>query len=214
MTIHDEEGWDSLAENLGLEAAPEPKKEPKIEPKPIRAQSKIIPTRSVAPIDEPEDADGGFGLGIAEEPALEHTSTHSPTQPFLYDPGPDVVFDQDDDDTVGEAPEPLEDSEDETSAADQSGETQEGGKKKRRRRRRRKKKSDAEPVGATGEPTAVEPENGGPAESGENGDVEDAEYEDVPDSEDDGEEDTALPVQKEWNVMTWLDLVAKLHRPG
>ena len=214
MTIHDEEGWDSLAENLGLDAAPQQKKEPKNEPKSPLPQSKIVPARSVAPIEEPEDVAGDFGSGIDEEPALAHTSTRTPAQPFLYDPGPDVVFEDDDDDSVGEAPEPLEDSDDEAPSAEQPGETQEGGKKKRRRRRRRKKKVDGGPVDAAGEPAAIEPENGGPAESDDNDAAEDsdAEYEDVPDAEDDGEDEAV--VQKEWNVMTWLDLVAKLHRPG
>jgi hypothetical protein len=206
MTNNDEDkGWDTLAEEFGLEpgeAAPPPAKAetPPPPPRPARPAPAPRPARP-EPKPEPEDEGDDFGGFVAEPPAPPAA---------LYDPGPEEVVDEADD---------LEDADagdDEGPEGEPGGDETEAGKKKRRRRRRRKKKGpDAptvagEPAGAGEAPAEDEVEEGeAPAEF--EGDGENEPAQSAVDEEMDEEAAGPAPV---WNVMTWTELVGKLYRPN
>ncbi len=200
---NDESGWDNLADEFGLETTkPAPPPERPAAPKPV---ARPILRK---PDPEPVDDAGDFGSGFDDE---------STPRAALYDPGPDVVAE--DNDEVGEAPEPLEDP-DEENGDEPTTEGGEPGPKKKRRRRRRKKKAGAPEV--AGEPTMaaeagvpVEVEGEGDEPAAESDSESDDEFEDD-DSVESGEdlEAEAPGPRPEWHVMTWMDVVSKLHRPG
>jgi hypothetical protein len=210
-TEEPDNGWESLAEEFGLETA---KPEPKVEtPAPARSAPRPAatrPARATQPEIE-EDADD-FGAGVTEEPS---------GRAALYDPGPDTVSD-DADDFDDSAPEPMEDEGEESPAAGDSsaegeGESEgEGGKRRRRRRRRKKKgapgapEDDAEPTPADqAEEDSIVEEGEAPAEV-ESDDDEPA----VPSAVEEELDAEAAGPQPEWHVMTWAELVSKLYRPN
>jgi len=210
-------GWDSLAEEFGLEvdkpaAKPEQQTPPPAKPAPRPAATRPAP-RPVEIEDEPDE----FGAGVAEpeEPALSGA---------LYDPGPDEMAGDDFDDA---APEPLEEEDEGDEVAGEmegASEGHEGGKRKRRRRRRRKKGGPGAP-----EPAAEPPDVGEVGEVGEPAEAEEAIVEEgeAP-AEVEGDDDEPAPPtavdeelvaeaagpRPEWHVMTWMELVAKLYRPN
>jgi|SRR5262245_12534875 len=215
-TDENDAGWDSLAEELGVEAEkPVPKAE-----KPA-APARPAPMRpAAAPRPEPEDDAGDFGAGFDDVPA--------PRGGALFDPGPDEVA-AESDDFDDAAPEPLDDDIDEAEPAEpvSAEEGQEEGKRKRRRRRRRKKKGGpegvpagvpdvADEIGDDGDEEAVAEdvveEGEAPAEIESD---EDEDEEAVPHSAVDEEmEAEAAGPRPEWHVMTWAELVSKLYRPN
>jgi hypothetical protein len=204
MTNENENGWDSLADELGIEPSkPTPHSEPPAKPKsePARPAPRR-PDRDPQPEIEQEAED--FGAGVVEEPFGSAET--------IYDPGAAPI----EDDFEEPGPESYEDVHEGNEApaeSDAEGEGQEGGKRRRRRRRRKKK------GGPEGEATPAD------VEMSEDQDVEEGEApaEVEGDDEDDGappsamdeelDEEVALPRQ-EWHVMTWAELVGKLHRPG
>lgn len=193
-------GWDSLADELGVEptaSAPKPAA-PSSAPPPPR------PARDPRPEIEGEADD--FGAGIDDE--------RSPGA--MYDPGPEAVVD-DSEDFDDSAPEPMDDDllGDEPVPSDSESEPSEGGKRRRRRRRRRKKGGQGAPDAAE-TPADAEAIDDDTVEEGEApAEVEDDEDETITPSamEEELEEEVVRPRQ-EWHVMTWLELVSKLHRPG
>jgi ribonuclease E len=212
-TDQTDNGWDSLAEEFGLESGQEPGRPEKSAAPDERPASRPAPKRPARdPRPEIEQEADDFGSGLVGEAP--------PDRAPLYDPGPDAV--EEDVDDFGAAPEPLDDAEAEDAPAtgEPAGEGQEGGKKRRRRRRRRKKGGGgaAEPAGAepeVEEGTEETPEDGGVEEGEAPAEVEGDEDEEAPPSAVDEEMDAeaALP-RNEWHVMTWNELVSKLYRPG
>ena len=206
MTTDDtDNGWDSLAEDLGIEAPkPAAKAEKPLQPaRPAPAR----PQRKPRPEVEQEADD--FGSGVSEE-------AHA--RAALYDPGPETVAD-DADDIDDAAAEPIEDGEEgDEPVSDEEAGTQEGGKRKRRRRRRKKKAGEPEGAAAEGEPAAEadEADEAGGVEEGEApAPLEDDDDEEAVHSAIDDElEAEATGPRPVWHVMTWSELVGKLHRPG
>jgi hypothetical protein len=207
MTTDDtDNGWDSLAEDLGIEA-PAPKAEkPEAAPPPRAARRPAAGPRDPRPEVE-EEADD-FGAGVAAD---------ARSRAALYDPGPEEVAE--DAEEMGEAVEAAEDAieGDEPPASDEEA-TEEGGKRRRRRRRRRKKGGAPEggPEGEPAEAGEVADDEAATVEEGEApAELEGDEDEDAPPSAVDEEmEAEAAGPRPEWHVMTWLELVSKLHRPG
>jgi len=130
MTNENENGWDSLADELGIEPSqPAPHAEHSAKPKsePARPAPRR-PERDPRPEIEQEADD--FGAGVVEE-RLGSSET-------IYDPGAGPV----DDESEEPGPESYEDVHEgyETPGESESeGEGEEGGKRRRRRRRRRKR---------------------------------------------------------------------------
>src|SRR3954470_13357438 len=123
MTTDDtDNGWDSLGEDLGLEAPP-----PKAE-KPAPAEPARPARRPAAghrdPRPEVEEEADDFGAGVTANP---------PSRAALYDPGPEAVAE--DAEEMDEAVEATEDAVegDEPPARDE-GAPDDGGKRRRRRR--------------------------------------------------------------------------------
>lgn len=204
MTNENENGWDSLADELGIEPAKhEPHAEPPAKPKPETGRpAPRRPDRDPRPEIEQEADD--FGAGVVEEPFGSAET--------IYDPGAGQVVE--DNEEPGETYEDVHEGYEAPMESEAEGEGQEGGKRRRRRRRRRKK------GGPEGEGTPADVES---AES--DAEVEEGEAPGEVDNDDDDEaappsameeeleEEVALPRQ-EWHVMTWMELVGKLHRPG
>jgi ribonuclease E len=198
-----ESGWDALADDLGVEA-----------PKPVlpAERKEPAPRRSIvspySPSSESEEPETEFGAGVSEE-------VPRPLEP-LYDLGAETVT-GDMEDFDDSAPEPLEDESDESFAPSDEDE-QEGGKRRRRRRRRKKKGA---PASAGVEESAAEADMADEDSIVEEGEAP-AEVE--PDEEDERSapasamdeeiEEEIAQFRNEWHVMTWADLVSKLHRPG
>lgn len=199
-------GWDSLAEDLGIQTPP-----------PGQPPASTVPTRSsrrpAAPHRDPrpeteQEADD-FGSGVADDPR---------SRAALYDPGPETVVDHAAD--VEETADPLDDgSEGDESQGHDDGPAEEGGKRRRRRRRRKKKgagaetAADVEPASEDGE---SEDEEAATVEEGEapaplEGDDDE---EAVPSAVDEEMDAEAARPRPEWHVMSWAELVSKLHRPG
>lgn len=198
MNTNDESGWDDLVEELGLKTdtppastkteAPAAKPAARPAPKPV----KVLP--------EPEPEGDNFGFGIPESaPRAKAT---------LYDPGPEAVADDEDDEC-----------EDGAAESDEAAESQDGGKPKKRRRRRRKKKGDptaANAPAADADGGLTEPEDSNVEQGEAPAEVEDDDDEGEPTHlavDEELEEEAALP-RPEWKVMTWVELVSKLYRPG
>jgi len=213
MTTDDNEnGWDSLAEDLGLQPTePAPKPEKPAPSTPPRSAPR--PHRDPRPEVEQEADD--FGSGVTAEPTA---------RPALYDPGPGALMEDADDLIADEAAEPIDDGAegDEPHEAVEEGEQQEGGKRRRRRRRRRKKGGGPEETVAENEPTAEAAEAD---EDDEDSGVEEGEAPAPLEGDDDDEEAPHSAVEEEmeaeaaqprpeWHVMTWNELVSKLHRPN
>lgn len=198
MNTNDESSWDDLVEEFGLKSEAPPKTEAPA------AKSAARPAlKSLKALPEPELEGDDFGFGVpAEAPR---------TVAALYDPGPEAVSEDDE-----------EEFEDGTSDSGETTETQEGGKPKKRRRRRRKKKGEQVAAGKPSDDLdsdVAEPDDSN-VEQGEAP----AEVEDDDEDEDDQatlhlavdeelEEEAALP-RPEWHVMTWVELVSKLYRPS
>jgi hypothetical protein len=197
MTSHDESdsGWDFLADDLGIAdktETPPAKAEAQAERPATRPTSRPAPRLAPPPEEESDD----FGLGIAEEPAL--------VQGAMFDPGPDEVADEGED-LAG-------DSDDGDEVAGEEGtETGADGVKRRRRRRRRKKKGGpAEPAVAEAEDESVVEEGEAPEEVESDDDDEEV----APTALEEELEAEVVGVRQEWHVMTWAELVSKLHRPN
>jgi hypothetical protein len=198
-TDETDNGWDSLAEDLGITPpVPAPKAE-----KPAPAHRPAAGHRDPRPEVEQEADD--FASGLAAEP---------PSRAALYDPGPETVVDHaaDLDDAVDVADDGAEGDE---PAGTDEGEPGEGGKR-RRRRRRRKKKGGGPDEAAEWEPVGEEADEDATVEEGEapaplEGDDDEAAAPSAVDEEMDAE---AAGPRPEWHVMSWNELVSKLHRPG
>jgi hypothetical protein len=213
MAINEtDNGWDSLAEEFGLESGQEPPKaeKPAPPPRPAARPTPQRPARDPRPEVEGEADDFGSGL-VADAPR-----DSAP----LYDPGPEAVA-EDADEFDDTAPEPLDEAEEgEDTPATMEGvsEGPEGGKKRRRRRRRRKKGGGPEAGAAepSATPAAADDEEETGVEEGEApAEVEGDDTDEVtPSAVDEEMEAEAAVPRNEWHVMTWHELVAKLHRPG
>jgi ribonuclease E len=205
MTTDDtENGWDALAEDLGVQSSASTDKPPPAAP--ARAPHRpASPHRDPRPEIEQEADD--FGSGVTEDAGSG----------ALYDPGPETVVDHAAD--IEETTDPLDEGLEGDEPAPREEGTQEEGGKRRRRRRRRKKKGGATDAAAEEEPAAGETEAGEEAatvEEGEapaelEGDDEDATAPSAVDEELDAEASQPRP---EWHVMSWAELVSKLYRPG
>jgi ribonuclease E len=204
-TDETENGWDALAENLGIESsAPVEKPAPTA---PARVSHRPAAThRDPRPEIEQEAED--FGSGVSDDPRSREA---------LYDPGPETVVDHAAD--IEEASDPLDDgAEGDEPAGRDEGVADEGGKRRRRRRRRKKKggapeggvETEPVPVAADSddEETTVE-EGEAPAELEGNDDDEVA-----PSAVDEEMEAEAAHPRPEWHVMSWAELVSKLYRPS
>jgi ribonuclease E len=206
MTTDDtDNGWDSLAEDLGIEA-PAPKAE-KPEPAPPPRAARRPPAGHRDPRPEVEEEADDFGAGVTAE---------ARSRAALYDPGPEeVAEDAEVSDEAVEAMEEAVEGDEPPARDDEAGE--EGGKRRRRRRRRRKK-GGAPDEAAEGEPAADDAADDGAAtvEEGEApAELEGDEDEEAsPSAVDEEMEAEAAGPRPEWHVMTWLELVSKLHRPG
>jgi hypothetical protein len=210
MTTDDlDNGWDSLAEDLGLQPDQTHNRPPV--PVPDEPAAPARPARRAPILNRAAEDDlDEFGLGV-EEPAGA-----ARPHPALYDPGPEAVVD--DLDEAGEAPAPLDDEDeggDEEEAFAPGDEEGPPGGKKRRRRRRRKKKGSGPADEAEAAP-AGEDENGALVEEGEApAEVEDDEEDAFTPSAVDEEMDAEVAHPRpEYHVMTWAELVSRLHRPG
>ncbi len=195
-------GWDSLAEDLGIQSPP-PAEKPKLAA-PTRASHRPVGAHR-DPRPEIEQEADDFGSGVTE----------TPRPAALYDPGPETVVDHAAD--LEETTDPLDEGlEGDEPAGQGEGPTDEGGKR-RRRRRRRKKKGGGPDGGAEEEPAAGEAEEeAATVEEGEApAEVEgDDDEEAAPSAVDEEMEAEAAQPRPEWHVMSWNELVSKLHRPG
>ena len=83
MTTHDDEpGWDTLAEEFGLEPGQSTAPPAKTEVPPTTKSGRVAAHHRPEPTPEPEDEGGDFGSGFEPEPAALPAA--------LYDPGPDA----------------------------------------------------------------------------------------------------------------------------
>jgi hypothetical protein len=210
-TDENDNGWDALADDLGLQPSePAPKAE-KPAPSPRSAARPAGGREHREPRPEIEQDADDFGSGVTAEP--EQRSA-------LYDPGPGAMMEDADDLVADEAAEPIDDGAegDEPLDTAEEGPPQEGGKRRRRRRRRKKKGGAPDEAPAEGEPVA-EAADGQESEGVEEGEApapfEGDDDEEVPHSavEEEMEAEAAQP-RPEWHVMTWNELVSKLHRPN
>jgi hypothetical protein len=205
MTNENDSGWDSLADELGIEPAKSnPHAEPPAKPKPEPARpAPRRPERDPRPEIEQEADD--FGAGVVEE-QIGSAET-------IYDPGAGPVED-DIEEPGAETYEDVHEGYEPPGESEPEGEGQEGGKRRRRRRRRRKKggpESEEAPADVEmteGETDVEEGEAPAPVEGDDDDEV-------APPSamEEELEEEVAQQ-RPEWHVMTWMELVGKLHRPG
>src|SRR5262245_2743345 len=103
MTTDDaDNGWDSLAQEFGLDASSPPPKVDK--PEPVQASAKSpTPRPARDPRTEIEGEADDFGAGVTEEPTRREA---------FYDPGPGAVAD-DTDEFDDSASEPMDDEESE-----------------------------------------------------------------------------------------------------
>jgi len=203
MTTDDtENGWDSLAEDLGIQSPPPAEKPAPAAP--ARASHRPAPThRDPRPEIEQEAED--FGSGVTEEARSA----------ALYDPGPETVVDHAAD--LPETTDPLDEGiEGDEPGLREEGGTDEGGKRRRRRRRRKKKGGPAE-AAAEGEAAAEDDEEeAATVEEGEAPAELDADDDEeaAPSAVDEEMEAEATQPRPEWHVMSWAELVSKLYRPG
>lgn len=210
MTTENDEldsSWDSLADELGVDATAKPAADPI--PPPAPRHHHPAPAHR-APKPEPEAfEEDDFGGGLEEAPKAEEFA----------------------EDLDGEEGGEEEGSGEETA----EGVSEEGeGKKKRRRRRRRRKKGGANPAEGAAAPADVESAEGDSGEyqavgeaaaeeeTVEEGDAP-AEMGDSSEDDDDRENLSAVDEEmntagngprQEWKVMSWNELVGKLHRPN
>jgi ribonuclease E len=205
MTTDDtENGWDALAEDLGVQSSAPPDKPPPAAP----ARAPHRPSSSHRdPRPEIEQEVDDFGSGVTEDPRSG----------ALYDPGPETVVDHAAD--IEEITDPLDEGlEGDEPAPREDGPQEEGGKRRRRRRRRKKK------GGATDAESEEESANAETEAESEAATVEEGE---APAEFEGDDEDVAAPSavdeelvaeasqpRPEWHVMSWAELVSKLHRPG
>jgi hypothetical protein len=210
MTTDDaDSGWDSLAQEFGLDAGTPPPKKDKSDPPPKSPTRSPTPRAAPDPRPEIEDEVDDFGAGIAEAPARPEA---------YYDPGPDAVAD-DTEEFDDSDPEPLEDDAGEDiPTADDTAES-EGGKRRRRRRRRKKKGGPGGPEKETADvaeaPSLTEEDDETVEEGEAPAEVEEDDDEPAPPTAVDEEMDAeAAGPRPEWHVMTWMELVSKLYRPS
>lgn len=199
-------GWDALADDLGIQAPPPTER-------PAPAAPVRPPHRPSAahrdPRPEIEQEADDFGSGVADDPR---------SRAALYDPGPETVVDHAAD--LEETTDPLDDgSEGDEPRAHDEGPAEDGGKRRRRRRRRKKKgggpdtAADAESVADESEAddeeatTVEEGEAPAPLEG-------DDDEETAPSAVDEEMDAEAARPRPEWHVMSWAELVSKLYRPG
>jgi hypothetical protein len=223
-TEENDNGWDSLAEDLGLQRTePAPKPEKPAPSTPSRSAPRSAQVQSHRdPRPEVEQDAEDFGSGVTADPT---------PRPALYDPGPGALMEDADDLIAEEAAEPIDDGaegDEPHEPVDEGLPQEEGGKRRRRRRRRRKKGGSADEAAPGGETTGGETTGGetiGEAtEDDEASGVEEGEApapfegdddEEAPHSAMDEEmEAEAAQPRPEWHVMTWNELVSKLHRPN
>ena len=205
MTTDDtDNGWDSLAEDLGISpSSPTPKTE-KPSPPP-RAAHRAAPSHRDPRLEVEQEADD-FASGLTAEP---------PARAALYDPGPETVVDHaaDLEETIDPADEGLEG--DEPASQDES-DAEEGGKRRRRRRRRKRKTGGPE---ETVEAGLVAEESEDEATTVEEGEApapleEDDDEETAPSAVDEEMDAEAAQPRPAWHVMSWNELVSKLYRPS
>lgn len=203
-TDETDNGWDSLAEDLGVAPTPAPKAEkPTAAPSPRTSRRPAAPHRDPRPEVEQEADD--FASGLTTDP---------PARGALYDPGPETVVDHaaDLEESIDPTDEGLEG--DEPGGHDE-GEPDEGGKKRRRRRRRRRKGAAGEGAAEEGDAVAEEAEAATVEEGEAPAPLEgDDDEESSPSAMDEEMEAEAAQPRPEWHVMSWNELVAKLYRPG
>jgi hypothetical protein len=201
---HDENdsGWDSLADELGIE----PAKLPETSERPAEP-TRLKPARPVRdPRPEIEQEMDDFGAGVTEEP-------ESMAEAAMYDPGAGAIVEEEEfEETVEEL---YEDAEEGYAPPGAEGEGQDGGKRRRRRRRRKKKGGPEDEAGAAAPPSEFA-ETDEVVEEGEApGEVEDDDEPSgpMPAMEEELEEEV-VRARPDWHVMTWAELVSKLYRPG
>ena len=202
--------WDNLADELGVDATAAKPAET-VQP-PVTKHHHQPPVKH-APKPEPEVfEENDFGGGLEEAPKDEEFSD-----------------DSDGADADAEGADGEEGSGEETS----EGTSEEGeGKKKRRRRRRRRKKGGANPEAAAATPETVDDDSGefqavdgtAAVEEEEEETVEEGEAPgEMSDEDDENENLSAVDEEmntastgprQEWKVMSWNELVGKLHRPN
>lgn len=203
MSTNDtENGWDALAEDLGVESAP-----PADKPPPARVPHPPAGAhRDPRPEIEQEAED--FGSGVSDDPRSHGA---------LYDPGPETVVDHAAD--IDDVSDPLDDGAEGDEPVDrEEGTPEEPGKRRRRRRRRKRKPGSGEDsaeearvdTGGDSEDEAAAVEEGeAPGELEADDDEEFA-----PSAVDEELEAEAAQSRPEWHVMSWAELVSKLYRPG
>src|SRR5947207_566869 len=124
MTTDDSEtGWDSLAEEFGLEADKSAPKSEKPAPAPAKRAPRPAPTRPAPRPADVEDEADEFGAGVAEP---------EPVRGALYDPGPDEMVGDDSDDAAPESLDEEDEGEEVAGETEGGPEGQDGGKRKRR----------------------------------------------------------------------------------
>ena len=203
-TDETDNGWDALAEDLGVQSSAPPDKPPPGTPARV-SHRPASPHRDPRPEIEQEAED--FGSGVTEEPRSG----------VLYDPGPETVVDHAAD--IEETTDPLDEGlEGDEPAPREEGPPEEGGKR-RRRRRRRKKKGGATDATSEEEPATAETEAEADSATVEEGEAPaelEGDDEDVaaPSAVDEELEAEAAQPRPEWHVMSWAELVSKLYRPG
>lgn len=207
--------WDTLADELGVDSLA-PTAQPAL---PSVSQHSEIPAKAVhkpQPEPEPFYEESDFGGGLDEEPLSASTVEPAPQE--------EEFAEESDADDFG--------SEEGAEGSAEEGVSEEGeGKKKRRRRRRRRKKGGGgtNPESATAAESS-EPESGefqaavSPTISEEEETVEEGEAPgELSDDEGDHENLSAVDEEmstvsneprQEWKVMSWNELIGKLHRPN
>ncbi len=198
--------WDSLADELGITPSHPAERPTPTSPEPVRS-SPARPARDPRPEIEQEAEDFGAGLSELPEPLAEAA---------LYDPGAGIIAEdaEEYEDVAAESFEDAEEGFEPPVLGDEVGEGQDGGKRRRRRRRRKKKGGEPAETSAASEMAEsddVVEEGEAPAEV--EGDDEDELDSPLSAMEQELEEEIEQ-TRPEWHVMTWAELVSKLHRPG
>jgi hypothetical protein len=167
---------------------------------------------------DPRNPDDSWGE-LYRELGVDDPGSSKPSPP---DEDAEVIeLTESDTDEVGEPAQPFvedgaEEPEGETVSAEGEDEGEPGQKKRRRRRRRRKKKGVGQPGGEPASGEASEFVGEGEAEESESqleGDEEEPEAITGPGVEDEATPEMTRDIIANWNVPSWEEIVAGLHRP-
>ena len=167
---------------------------------------------------DPNNTDDNWGE-LYRELGVDDPGSSKPSPP---DEDAEVIeLTESDTDEVGEPAQPFvedgaEEPEGETVSAEGEDEGEPGQKKRRRRRRRRKKKGVGQPGGEPGAAEANEFDGEGEAEESESqleGDEEEPEAITGPGVEEEATPEMTRDIIANWNVPSWEEIVAGLHRP-